>query len=130
MACVHAAARFQLIAQGIEIAEYGGIGFAALEFGEALLEVIEQPRGVGAQGRGGLRYGQHGAEILTIGGAETGAAPAHERQPGQPYPGVLICGQTEIKPYRKDPKAHNRRDQPKFAHAIDIIRVKKPRQYR
>ena len=44
------AALLQLVAEGVQITQHGGTGFAALEFGKALFEVVEEPCGIGADG--------------------------------------------------------------------------------
>ena len=49
----NAAALFQLIAEGVEVLQDGGIGLSALKLGKSLLEVVEQPRGIGTHGRSG-----------------------------------------------------------------------------
>ncbi len=62
------AALFQLAPERVQVTEHGGIGFAALEFGEALFEIIEKPRGVGSHGSRDLR-------CLSHGGGRSEAAP-------------------------------------------------------
>ena len=41
---------FQLGSESVQITQHGGIRLAALEFREALFEVVEQARGIGAYG--------------------------------------------------------------------------------
>ncbi len=41
-------ALLQLRSEGVQIAQHGGVGLAALEFSEALLEIVEQAGGIRA----------------------------------------------------------------------------------
>ncbi len=63
---------FQLGSESVQITQHGGIGFAALEFGEALFEIVEEPRGLGS----------HRSRHLLCGGRRRGcseAAPEEQR---------------------------------------------------
>ncbi len=108
----------------------GGARLAALELGEALLEVVQQACGVGADR---LRsFGRRDRRRTAAKRAQSKRAlpPLSSENPGSHSQELKLLSIPEQQAHCQSAQAHDRRDQPKFAHAIDIIRSQKPRQYR
>ncbi len=96
------AALLQLVCQGVQIAQHGGVGLAALELGESLFEIVEQARGIGAHRleswararRADAAKRHHRSSALPRSGG-------HPRQPG---PGVQMGDQPEQQARSQGPK--------------------------
>ena len=85
------------------------------------------PCGVGSERRGRFRRGNHRRRRGPARPQVKAAAAAQQRAARQPQPGAQMSEHSEQQVQPKDAKAHNCRDQPEFAHAIDIIRPPKSR---
>ena len=83
-------ALFQLGAERVQIAQNRGAGFAALELGKALLEIVEQPCRVGARGAGAFGAGTTGAADAQRDHRNRALPPLSSAKPGSQAHGLKL----------------------------------------